>query len=77
MSDAVIPSHLSMYFPYDDGAGGSFSADKMMVGEVQEVIYPDDERNLSGKFTEYVYPQSELSEPVQPFHTDWVLTFNG
>lgn len=49
----IIPSHMSLTRTprYDDG--GVFDEWRLRYGEVQEIIYPDDDRNRSQKFTEY------------------------
>lgn len=45
-----IPAHLSMTGVYD---GESFSNTKLRIGEVIDIYYKDDERNVSKKFVEY------------------------
>jgi len=48
----VIPSFLGRRSnEYYDG--DMFDNIRLRAGEVQEIVYPDDERNLSGRFTEY------------------------
>lgn len=71
MSEATIPHHFQLAFPRDDGAGNAYSMNKLYVGEVQEVIYPDDERNLSGKFLEFNVIGNVVINGVpisKPFH---------
>ena len=48
--EPVLPHYLEMRPPSGDGAFGNMV---MRVGEVQELIPPDDPRNLSKKFIEY------------------------
>ena len=49
----IIPSHfgLSETPSYDDG--GAFDNAQLRFGEVQKVLYPDNEANRSKKFVEY------------------------
>lgn len=48
--EPVLPHYLEMRGPSEDGV---FSNMAMRIGEVQELIPPDDPRNLSKKFIEY------------------------
>lgn len=49
----IIPSHLGLIETprFDDG--GVFDDVRLRYGEVQEIIYPDDDRSRSKKFVEY------------------------
>lgn len=54
----VIASFLGVREDHRFYDGGSFDNIMLRVGEVQEVIYPDDKRSFSKKFVEYtVYVQ--------------------
>lgn len=49
----IIPSHMGLAETprWDDG--GVFDDVRLRYGEVQEILYPDDEKNRSKKFVEY------------------------
>jgi hypothetical protein len=50
---SVIPSYLSTEPMGYTESMGSFDSMALMVGEIQEIIYPDDKRNVNKKFIEY------------------------
>lgn len=53
MSGVVIPSNIRRFFQPDNFDGGAYDNIPLRLGEIADVLYPDDERNLSGRFVEY------------------------
>jgi hypothetical protein len=49
----VIPSFLSDGVDSINYSGGAFNSVRMCLGEVQEIVWPDDPRSVSKKFVEY------------------------
>lgn len=49
----VIPSHFSLEGPGSIGHSGQLSDTNIHLGEVQEIIYPDDDRSRTKKVVEY------------------------
>ncbi len=55
----VIPAHLGREIPNS----GMFNNVMLRIGEVQEIVYPDDPRSVSKRFTEYrVWVQHRSNE---------------
>jgi hypothetical protein len=49
----IVPSYLSARRTPRAEPSGQFGNVALRIGEVKEIIYPDDERNVSGKVVEY------------------------
>jgi hypothetical protein len=50
---SVIPAFLDLAVPRRFSDGGAFNEPFLRMGEVQDIIYPDDKRSRSKKFVEY------------------------
>ncbi len=51
--NTVIPSFLGVSYRGGVGVNSNQNSSSLRVGEVKEVVYPDDNRSLSGKYVEY------------------------
>ncbi len=49
----ILPSHMGLTSTPQWSDGGVFDEWRIRYGEIQEIIYPDDDRSVSKKFTEY------------------------